>query len=364
MRLDNNLYKLRIKKLSDKLVENNFDGLFISNLSNIFYLSGLDIDNCFVLITPQKQYIFTDSRFKQEISSVDYFFDKVIVSNSILKSVVEICKGIGIKNLVVESNDLTIDKFNYLFKNLNSVNLIVDKDLVSNLRIIKSEKEIKDIKKSIYILSEIYDIIGRLVKDKNMTEWNLANELDYILKKDFESCFAFPPILACGDNSSLPHAKVSKRRIFGFEYVLVDIGVKFKGYCSDLTRIYVLNKMTFEQENIYKLLLKHQIELLKTIKPGIKLSQLDEISRDKLSHLGYSNNIKHSIGHGVGIDIHERPFISANCNEIEVAEPGMVFTVEPGLYFPGKWGMRIEDMVLVTESGNEVLTSKIPKIEY
>jgi len=353
------VYEFRVKKLSRKISKDNINALLVSGTSNIFYLCGLEIDNCFLLISDSnKCFIFTDSRFENELSNLKYKFKVIIENSSIFKRIDQICQKEKIKKLAIEANSLNLDSFNKLSKSLDSVKILPKSNIIQDLRLIKQPCEIEKIKKSISILSKLYKKIDDFI-DKSLTEQELAYRLEYYLKSNFKACFSFDPIIASGKNSCYPHAKLSSNLILKSEYILVDIGVRFKGYSCDLTRIYVLSKMRPRQQKVYDLLLTHQKELLSLIKPGIELSEVDKFSRSRLSKAGFAKNIMHSVGHGIGIDVHENPRISFNNKHI--AKPGMVLTIEPGLYFPDKWGMRIEDMVLVTDSGNQVLTKSISK---
>jgi len=352
-------YKPRFKKLYESLYKKNIAAFLIVDHSNIFYLTGLNINNCFLMVRSSgKNYIFTDSRFKQEVLCLGKEFEIIISKYSVLKQISKICQKFKIKKLAVESKSFTVDKFNKLKTTLKSIEIVPESGLVEKLRIIKEKSEINDIKKSVEILNKLYKKLDNLVNN-NVTEWELANLLEFRLKKDFKTNFSFTPIIASGKNTSHPHAKLSHKPISKSSYILIDIGVKFNGYNSDLTRLYVLSKMNHNQKQVYQIITELQEELFSLIKPGLKLSKIDNFYREKLINSGFAENIMHSVGHGVGLDVHETPRISYNSKKR--VKSGMVLTIEPGLYFPDKWGMRIEDMVLVTDSGCEILTDKIPK---
>lgn len=301
-----NIYISRLDKIKALLEEKEADALLVSNPSNIFYLSGLNIDNCYILIEKKEQYLFTDYRFKQEVGTVSDFYNIVLVKSKMLNCISERCRKDNINKLVLEGKYISVEKYNKVKSLLSCREIITHYDIVERLRLIKEPSEIEKIKKSVNILTQLYDKMDYFVKESD-TEWVLANDLEYYLKKELHTVFSFPPIIATEKMSSFPHATPKDSPIMESRYLMLDMGVKYDGYCSDLTRIYVLSKMNSRQIKVYELLREHQRKLINLVKPGVKLSKIDKFSREYLSKKGYSENIFHSVGHGVGIDVHEVP---------------------------------------------------------
>ena len=208
------------------------------------------------------------------------------------------------------------------------------------------------IKKAVSITRKTFKYLEGILK-QGISERELAIELDYFLKRSGARKGAYDIIVASGINSSLPHAPVTNKRLMLHEPVLVDMGVDYEGYISDLTRVFFLGKMDAIATKIYKIVFEAQRRAINKIKPGIKISSIDKAAREYIEKKGYGKFFGHAVGHGVGMEVHEKPHVSMR-NDKELM-PGMVFTVEPAIYLPKWGGVRIEDMAIVTEKGCEVL---------
>jgi len=190
--------------------------------------------------------------------------------------------------------------------------------------------------------------------DKNDRERDVAAKIDFLLKKKGAQAQAFETIVASGENASMPHAKPTSRRIRGSEPIIIDLGARFQGYNSDLTRTHFVGKILGYNKLIYSIVAAAQAMAIENIRPGEKISAIDKAARCYISKKGFGKYFGHATGHCIGIDVHELPSISAKNHS--TLKKGMVFSIEPAIYIPGWGGVRIEDMVLVTESGSEVLT--------
>jgi len=261
------------------------------------------------------------------------------------------------------------DALKKLLKDLDAQKVLTDSDLelkgfnieksdfVAGLRTVKDSDEIKSIREAIKITSIGEDALPELII-QGKKEGDAAAELDLILRKNGAQCTAFPTIVAAGEHASYSHHDPSQRRIGKNEPVIIDFGVYYDGYCSDVTRT-IITGPNEEMEDIYDMVAEAQRESMRLIKPGIKYRDIDERSRKIFREKGNARYFVHSVGHGMGLEVHENvtidPVSQSLLSDNTVVE-GNVFTVEPGLYFPGKGGVRIEDDILVTEDGYEVLT--------
>ncbi|MEO0099176.1 MAG: M24 family metallopeptidase, partial [candidate division WOR-3 bacterium] len=213
------------------------------------------------------------------------------------------------------------------------------------------EKEIDLIKKAAAITDSVFSAILNFIRPE-MTEREVARKIDYLIKEKGE--VAFPTIVASGENSALPHAQPTEKKIREGEPIILDIGAAFQGYASDLTRTIFLGKVPEKMREIYQIVKRAQENALSQMKAGRKTKMIDSLARDYIKDRGYGNYFGHSLGHGVGLAVHEKPTLSYLSNEKLLA--GFVVTVEPGIYLPGLGGVRIEDLVLIKDEGIEILS--------
>lgn len=229
------------------------------------------------------------------------------------------------------------------------------KDRINELRIVKSSKELDCLARAEQIGDMAFEHIVEFIKP-GKTEMEVALELEYFMRSHGASGLSFDTIVASGPNSSLPHAVPTDRVLQEGDFVTMDFGCIYKGYCSDMTRtIFIGDKPSDKQKLIYDTVLKAQLAALEAIKPGEKCSDIDAIARNIIRDAGYGDYFGHGLGHGVGLFIHEEPRFSPKCDAI--LQPGIVITVEPGIYLPGEFGVRIEDMIQITEDGYRNLAS-------
>lgn len=241
---------------------------------------------------------------------------------------------------------------------LDSVQLVPAKNIIEDIRIVKEPLEIELIRQSIKITERAFRGVKEMIR-QGAREDEIAIEMEYRLRKEGAEKVAFDTIIASGERGALPHGKASNKIIKNGELVIVDFGSMYKGYNTDCTRTLSTDGFNARQEEIYKTVLMAQREAIKSVKPGLKASEIDSKARGFIADAGYGENFGHSTGHGVGLEVHEEPRIAEGQNDI--IREGSVFTIEPGIYIQGWGGVRIEDMVLVTKDGCEVLTSAIEK---
>ncbi len=330
--------------------------LFLSEI-NMHYLSGYTGEGC-LLVLPESSHIITDFRYieqagRQSPACIVEQTGKDASRSRIIKNLLSEC---GITELAVETNVLTHDEFIALEKALEGVQLVSVPHFAEEMREVKSEEEIEFIKKAGEISCKAFDDLLAFIKP-GMTEKEVAAYLDYRMRVYGSEGNAFDTIVASGVNGSLPHAVPSDKVIEKGELVTFDFGAKIGGYCSDMTRTIAIGEISDELKAIYDAVLEAQLKALAYVGPGKSCFEADKIARDLLEEK-YPGAFGHSLGHGVGLFIHESPSLSFRSEKTLMK--GHVVTVEPGVYIPGVGGCRIEDTVIITEDGfiNIITTPK------
>lgn len=346
----------RIEKVRGLLGEEGIDGLLVTDPLNLRYLSGFSGTNGTILLTQEKTLFITDFRYLEQARlELTCEFEIIKEGNSLVDTLKSLL--VGVKHLGVEGESLTINHFKELKEGLE-VDILSTSGLVSSLRKIKEEEEISKIRQAIDIAHSAGEEILGLLKS-GLSELEVAAELEYRMRKGGTEGFGFSSIVASGPRSALPHGQASAKRIKEGDFVILDWGAIFEGYHCDLTRTVVIGTPNNEQRRIYKAVFDAQELGIDLVKPGLKASELDQRVREFIVELGFGEFFGHNLGHGVGLDVHEAPTISKKNDD--PLRPGMIFTIEPGIYIPAMGGVRIEDMVLVTDDGCEVLTRNLPK---
>lgn len=332
----------------------NADGILITDKSNVRYLTGFTGSNGQLFITDKKQEFLTDGRYITQASAEVSKDFSCVFYKKMLKEIPEIVSNKGkTKKLLFEPGNLTVkmlNKFKELTKGITWVPITEES---AELRIIKSKNEVKILKKAAKIANIALE--KALIKIKpGDVEREIALDIEIGMRRGGADGVSFEPIVASGVRSALPHGRASEKKIKSGELLTIDCGSIYKGYCSDETVTVVLGKPDKKQKEIYSIVKDAHDLAMDAIKPGAKCETIDKIARDHIAKKGYGKNFTHSTGHGVGLDIHELPNLASGITT--KLEPGMVITVEPGIYIPGWGGVRIEDTILVTETGHEVLT--------
>ncbi len=349
------------KRISDlllkKLAINKLDALLISSPCNISYLtsySGFSTieREAFLLITNGKQYILTDGRYTEEIKKIVSSFSLLEISSkfSLTDWLQKISKEQHLSAIGIEEDNLTVFEYKKISKCFKSIKHCS----ISELRIIKETTEIEHIQNACKIGDWAFVYILTKIKE-GITEKELAFELEYYIKKQGAE-LSFPSIVAFGENSSVPHHQTSNTKLKKNEFVLLDFGVKIQNYCSDMTRTIVFGKPSTEQKKIHQTVLDAQqkaIDLLNSKSKPILASDIDKGARDYIIFHGYPA-IPHSLGHGIGLEVHEAPRLSPKSKDI--LKNGMVFSIEPGIYTPNFGGVRIEDLVVLENNKVRLLT--------
>lgn len=345
-----NAFEQRINGI--RAVLDKSQAALINNSNDVYYFSG--IQNCegYVLVTNDESYLFVDFRYYEAAKS-NCKSCKVIEFKSLYESLKTVLKNCSIKSLFIENNSVTLSLYNRFIKEFNSVGVSVVSDdtlvkSINNLRVIKSDDEIEFITEAQRITEKAYSEVLNFVKP-GVTERTVAVELEYLLRKYGADGVSFDLITITGKNTSLPHGVPGDNIIKEGDFFTMDIGALYKGYHSDMTRTVAVKSCDDYKREIYDIVYKAQITALSKVKAGVRASDIDKTARDIITDCGYGENFGHSTGHGVGLNIHEMPYVSSKSETI--LSENMVITVEPGIYLENRFGVRIEDMVLVKRDG-------------
>ena len=346
--------KNRIKKVKDIINEAEFDSLLIDSDVNRFYLTNFTGSAGRVLFTPENEYFITDFRYTEQAANQTDGFKIVELNKDVVESINDILQRDGTEKLGFEAKTVNYYQYGKYDEKFKDIELISTEDLIKDVRMIKEENEIEMIKKAIEISDKAYEHILDFI-EVGMTEKEVALELEIFQKKLGGSKNAFDFIVASGKRSSMPHGVASDKVINENELITLDFGTFYKGYCSDMTRTFVLGKANKKQKEIYNKVLEAQLAVIDKIKAGMSGVEADKIARDIIEDAGYGDNFGHGLGHGIGVEVHEGPNVSYK-SEDDLKENSIV-TDEPGIYIKDWGGVRIEDDLLITKDGCEVLNS-------
>ncbi len=342
--------------LRKKLPESGVDGILITDLNNLRYITGFTGSSGFLIVTRSAPVFVTDFRYQEQAKKQVHGFKIIIETGERTGLIKDIASEYGIKKLGFEDNSISYRIYKRLLK--NKLKLKALPNIAEDLRMIKSAEELLYIKEAVKRAESAFRKLLSFVKP-GVTELALAMKMESLLKESGCKMIPFGVIVASGQNSALPHARPSNTKLKKGDLVLFDWGGEYEGYFSDISRTVFLSAACMGQRvEIYNMALKAQSAAVKAVKPGIKANIIDKAARNLIKQGGYGDYFGHGTGHGVGLAVHEKPFISWRSND--KIEKGMVFTVEPGIYLPGLGGVRIEDMVFVGRGGAEVLTT-LPK---
>lgn len=331
------------------LNELELDGVLISNGYNMRYLSGFSGATGYLFITRQRRIIMTDFRYTNQVVQETEGFEIVELLHNYHDHINELLLSEDIKRLGFEAKDLFYADYLKLKQFLQVEQLIPIQDEITSLRSVKSEEELSLIRKA----EEIGDIAFKQILDfikPGVTELEIAAKLQYIMLTNDAEGLSFDTIVASGIHSSMPHASPTNKKIESGDFITMDFGCVYHGYCSDMTRTIVMGKASEKQKKIYNTVLSAQLAALDFIKAGYKGKEIDAVARNYIDSSGYKGCFGHGLGHSVGLYIHENPRLSINEDSIILANT--IQTVEPGIYIKDFGGVRIEDLVVVTQDGH------------
>ncbi len=350
----------RIKKLYTQLQLQGLDGFLVSSPPSISYLTEYISRDSYLLVTKKENLYFTDSRYTQEVKlALKGKVSLKKINGSVFKLIADTCLSMKLKRVAFEERHLPFAEYNKIKQGLGKkIELVPTHSLIESLRQIKEPVELKKIKRGIKITAAAFRFAEGFIRP-GLTELQVTAELERFIRYHGAFGSSFQIIVGSGPNSSFPHHLSGKRKIRNNEPVLIDMGVNYLGYKTDLTRVFFLGKINALARKVYDIVLAAQREAISKIKPATALAKIDAAARQYIAKKGFAAFFGHALGHGVGLEVHESPSVSGK--EKSELKPGMVFTIEPAVYLPGKFGIRIEDMVLVTQDGCEVLSGALYK---
>jgi Xaa-Pro aminopeptidase len=349
-----------VEEIRRKLEETGADAFVCYHHPNYRYLSGFTGSLAILIIARSHAVILSDFRYREQIAEQVADFDFVEIKGPPEETVIRLIEELDISKVAFESAHLTYQHYAQLRK-VNSVELIPTENWVEDLRAVKEDREVDLIEKAASIADATIEKIADEIRP-GTTEQEAANRINELIRAFGAKKEAFDAIVASGPRSSMPHATSSERRIQAGEPIVVDIGAQFDGYHSDLTRTIWLDRMRTSQVlELYEVVENAQAAAIKAIRPDMPCAEIDAIARNLIAEAGYGEFFGHGLGHGVGLEVHESPIIS-RLGKGNV-KPGMVFTVEPGIYIPEVGGIRIEDMILVTDDGCRLITKSAHRPE-
>lgn len=347
---------MRAAEVKKTLKEHELDGVLISSYENRRYVSGFTGTDGLMLITNDEALLFVDGRYTLQAQLEAKEFTVI----EFKANPFEILKDYNLKNLSIEDKKLPFGDYKKLKEILPQTHVHNGSWIFDDMRSVKSPDEISKIQKAALIADSAFEHILKFI-NVGMSEKEISLELEYFMRINGAQGISFDTIVASSARSALPHAQPTDREIEHGDILLMDYGCIFEGYCSDMTRTVVIGEINDEQRRIYEIVLAAQEAGLKSIKNNVKCKDVDLASREVIESSGYGQNFTHSLGHGVGINVHEQPVLSPRSDKI--LKTGNVVTVEPGIYIQNKFGVRIEDLVVVTEDGYINLTSSSKEIK-
>ena len=343
---------LKLQKLRKALQEQNIDGILITNGYNRRYMTGFTGTAGVAIVSQNDAVFITDFRYTEQAAAQVQDFRIVQHEATIIEEIATQVTNMGIKLLGFEKDTVSYGTYE-LYKNIIQADLVPISGLIEKIRLIKTQQEINIIKVACEIADHAFTHILDFIKP-GKTELEVSNELEFFMRKQGATQSSFDIIVASGLRSALPHGVATNKVIEKGDFVTLDFGALYNGYISDITRTVAVGEPSEKLVDMYNAVLASQLLALEKVGPGLTGVQADAIARDYLKEKGYGEAFGHSLGHGIGLEVHEGPGLSMRSNT--VLEPGMAVTIEPGVYLPGIGGVRIEDDILITETGNELLT--------
>lgn len=345
---------VKLTALREKMRSENLDGFFVANPFNRRYLSGFTGTSGNLVITTHSAQLITDFRYVEQAAQQAPDFTVVRHERDILECVGEQVKKGGVKRLAFEKDHVTYSLYQKLASFTEGIELVPVQGIIEELRLMKTPEEIAIIKEAASIADQAFTHILEFIKP-GVTERQVSNELEFTMRRLGATASSFDTIVASGLRSALPHGVATDKQIQSGELVTLDFGAYYQGYCSDITRTISVGKPDPKLEHIYSIVLKAQLNGVQKVGPEMSGKEADSLTREIISEAGFAEYFGHGTGHGIGLEIHEGPTLSPR-GEYNL-QPGMVVTVEPGIYLPGLGGVRIEDDVVITDQGCDILTS-------
>lgn len=343
----------RVIRLREAMALHHIEAVWITGDVNRRYLTGFTGSSGYVLVTTEKAYLLTDFRYMTQAAEQAAGFEIVEHGSSVIQDLKELLISQKLDRVGFEEEHMVFSTYRKYEQELNPIQLVPVQGLVENLRMYKDSEELDLMKQAADLADQTYYHMLNVLTP-GQSERDMALELEMFMRKNGASATSFETIMASGERSALPHGVASDRILQNGELITMDFGALMNGYCSDITRTVALGQPDAKLREIYDIVLEAQLHTLELLRPGMTGREADALARDVITRYGYGEQFGHSTGHGLGMEVHEFPRVSKLSDQI--LEPGMVVTVEPGIYIPGLGGVRIEDDVVITADGVTRLT--------
>lgn len=361
-----NPFAARMLNFRKLLKKEGLDAFLIAVPENRYYLSGYEAEDMnlvessgYLLITQRKQFLFTDFRYQEEAKQESPDFELVVYKEGLRQVLPDFFQSLAVERLGVEGHYLTHSLYQEveeaLKKSVPNGTVTAVEGVVEQLRVVKEPEEIERIRASLALTESTVSALWEILKP-GLTEKELAWKIEVLIREGGGEAVSFPPIVASGPNGALPHAVPTDRKILPKDAVILDLGSKLNRYCSDMTRTWTAGVPEKKLQEIYRIVREAQLAVQHAIKAGMDSGEVDAVARDVIGQAGYGEYFGHGLGHGVGLAVHEQPRLRRQGGAI--LEENMVITVEPGIYLPGFGGVRLENMVRVTQTGCELLNKQ------
>lgn len=351
------MFENRRKYLAEQLKKRHKDLVLITTPSNLYYYTGFTGGEAFFVMTDSAEegYVITDSRYYEQVEKECPTLTLVKLEKlGYSETFRELIEKLGVSGKVAIEDTMELAQYLKLCDVCKECSFEIAGKWINEGRQIKDDNELSKIAKAEAIGDAAFSYILDYLKP-GVSEREIALELEFFMKKQGASALSFDTIVASGENSSMPHAKVTDRKLQSGDFVTMDFGCVYQGYCSDMTRTVAIGNPSDEMKKVYQIVFEANRRAMEQIAEGIACNIIDAYARDYIKKQGYGEYFGHGLGHGVGLDIHEEPRFSPKCDVI--TKENMVITVEPGIYLPGRFGVRIEDLVVVKKDGYENLTN-------
>lgn len=351
--------KVRQKAVRTAMKALKLDGLLLTSPPDLAYLTNFTGDDSIGLISEKDMFLVTDFRYREQAEIEAGWLKTIVREGQMAPALADTLIKAKVQRVGFEANSTTVGQVDALARALkearSKIELVPLEDVMTNIRKVKDDHEIDLVRKSVQVAEEAFEAVRSEIK-VGLSESYLAGLLVFELRSRGASSTSFECIVAAGAASSLPHYRPTEALVQRDQPLLIDWGALYKGYCSDLTRTLMIGRVSPKLKEIYKVVLEAQEAAIQFLRPGVTTVQADRVARDVIEKAGYGEFFGHGLGHGIGREIHELPSMRRTGGEDEL-RPGMIVTVEPGIYLPGQGGVRIEDDILITHSGCEVLSS-------
>lgn len=351
----------RLERLREAMRRHRLDCLLVTNPSDIFYLTGFIGEASAAIVSLRHLLIISDFRFKEELEPLRNFADIIIRKGAMASEQAAALKRLRPRSIAVQAEHISLAARNELAKALRPRRLTASAGLLAALRMKKDDQEIDAIRRAVHIQEEALLATLRAIRP-GQTERAVASRLEFEMRKRGADGPSFPTIVAAGPNGSRPHYRAGDSLVAYGSTLLIDWGAHAGGYCSDMTRTFALVRWPRKMKEVYRIVLDAHLAGVDAVRPGRTCAEVDRASRRVIEHAGYGQAFGHGLGHGIGLEVHEAPRMAGSVRTL--LEPGMVVTIEPGVYLPGVGGVRIEDDILVTPNGAKSLCSLPKNIEW